>query len=89
MADFVGQKTVFIVSLILLALSIPASIIYAFIVDNYLKGLNIVLGVSAFVMVAFGPNWPYLNRNKPKWQPDSMVKDQNVNEKKPNKMKTH
>ena len=88
MVDFHGQKMVFIISTILLTLSIPASIIYAFIVDNYLKGLNIVLGVSFFLVIIFGPNWPYLNRNKPKWQPDSSLKEDPQSKGKVTKQKT-
>ena len=74
MADFEGQKLVFYISAIVLLLSIPISIIYGFIVDNYLKGMNVIIYVSVALFVVFVPNWPWLNRNKPQWRPDSDLK---------------
>ena len=74
MADFEGQKFAFYVSAIILLISIPVAIIYGFIVDNYLKGMNVIIYVSAVLFVVFVPNWPWLNRNKPQWRPDTDLK---------------
>ena len=71
MADFEGQKNIFFISLIVLLLAIPISIAYAFYVDNYLKALYIIIYVAAALFVVFVPNWPWLNRNRPQWRPDS------------------
>lgn len=75
MVDFRTQGFIFWTSAILLTLSIPVSIWYAFYVDNYLKGMMIVVYVSAALMVLFVPPWPWLNMYQPKWQPDSMYKE--------------
>ncbi|EAX93835.1 hypothetical protein TVAG_177430 [Trichomonas vaginalis G3] len=75
MVDFQGQSFIFWTSAALLTLSVPIAIIYAFIVDNYLKGLMVIVYLSAGLFIAFVPNWPWLNRNKPNWQPDTAYKD--------------
>jgi hypothetical protein len=71
MVDYTGQRRVFLISAILLTISVPVSIIVAFIVDNYLYSLYVCVGVTLVLMIAFGPNWPYLNLNRPAWRPDS------------------
>ncbi|KAK8854028.1 hypothetical protein M9Y10_016577 [Tritrichomonas musculus] len=71
MVDFVGQKHAFLISVVAFALSVPISILYAFYKDNYLYSLYFEVGLTCVLMVIFGPNWPYLNLNKPEWRPDS------------------
>jgi len=74
MVDYVGQRRVFLISTIVLALSVPVSIAVAAFYGNYLYALYVEVAVSAVLMVAFGPNWPYLNLNKPKWRSDAEAK---------------
>lgn len=71
MVDFVGQKRAVIISILLFVLSVPISILYAFYKDNYLYSLYFEVVLTGILMVIFGPNWPYLNLNKPEWRPDS------------------
>ena len=71
MVDFVGQKRAFVLSIILFVISVPVSILYAFYKDNYLYSLYLEVVLTGILMVIFGPNWPYLNLNKPEWRPDS------------------
>jgi hypothetical protein len=73
MVDYVGQKRLFIISVIICACSVPASIIFGFYKDNFMYALYFCVGATVLVMVLFGPNWPYLNINKPSWMPDSDV----------------
>ena len=71
MVDFQGQKRVLIISIIIFAISIPISIIFAVIQDNFRHALYFCAGVTVFVMILFGPNWPWLNINPPNWKDDS------------------
>lgn len=71
MVDFVGQKRSVLISIFLFVISVPISILYAFYKDNYLYSLYFEVVLTGVLMVIFGPNWPYLNLNKPEWRPDS------------------
>ena len=71
MADFKGQRLAFLISAIALILSIPISLVIAAVSGNYLYALYFIAGLTGVLMVLFGPNWPYLNMNSPKWLPDS------------------
>lgn len=73
MVDFVGQRRVFMISLWALVLSVPISITIGYISGNYMYALYFVAGVTGLLMIAFVPNWPYLNVNKVAWRPDSDV----------------
>lgn len=82
MVDFTGQKRVFLISIVVFAISIPISILFAFYKDNYLYSLYCEVGVTAFLMLIFGPNWPYLNLDKPQWKADSEAKSVPVEQQK-------
>lgn len=71
MVDFEGQRISFIASAIIMTLSVPLSILYSFMVNNFLKGLNVIIYSAILCLVLFVPDWPYLNRSKLKWQSDS------------------
>jgi hypothetical protein len=71
MVDYTGQRRTLVISAVVLSLSVPISIILAFILDNYLYALYFCVAVTLLLMVVFGPNWPYLNLNRPAWRPDS------------------
>jgi hypothetical protein len=73
MVDFVGQKRVLLISSATCAITVPVSIIFAFIMDNYLYGLYFDVVVAILLMVVFGPPWPYLKLDKPDWKPDSAL----------------
>ena len=88
MVDFHGQNSIFKISACLLIIAIPVAIAYGFIVDNYLKGMNVIIYVSAAIMIAFVPNWPWLNRNPPPWSSDEELKnDKNKKAKQENQTK--
>ena len=74
MADFKGQKLAFYTSLIVCLLSIPVSLVIAAVTSNFLYALYFIAGLTGVLMVAFGPNWPYLNMNSRKWRPDADAK---------------
>jgi hypothetical protein len=73
MVDFVGQRRVLVISMATFAITVPVSIIFAFIMDNYLYGLYFDVAVTLVMMVLFGPPWPYLKLDKPQWKPDSAL----------------
>ena len=87
MVDFQGQKMIFTVCAVLLTLSVPVAIAYGFIADNYLKGMMIVIYVSAVLFVAFVPSWPCLNRGHEEWQPDDAIKKEEAKEREKEKEK--
>ena len=82
MVDFQGQKRVLIYSIIIFAISIPASIVFAIVQDNFRHALYFCAGVTVFAMVLFGPNWPWLNINPPNWKDDSEALKANIEDAK-------